>query len=73
MESHGMANHVMASVVAVGWSEDNLIKTELRITSPCSPVLGQLIEHDALCIELTQPVFSFSASSSLSVVFMFSH
>lgn len=52
MESHGMANHVMASVVTVGWSEDNLIKTELRITSPCSPVLGQLIEHDALCIAL---------------------
>ncbi|KAF6529816.1 hypothetical protein HZS61_001128 [Fusarium oxysporum f. sp. conglutinans] len=35
MESHGMANHVKASVVTVGWSEDNLIKTELRITSLC--------------------------------------
>jgi hypothetical protein len=23
MESHGMANHVMASVVTVGWSEDS--------------------------------------------------
>lgn len=73
MKSHGMANHVMASVVTVGWLEDSLIKTELRITSPCSPVLGQLIEHDALCIVLTQPVFSFSASSFLSVIFMFSH